>query len=343
MAERLVVGLITHAGGAHVDTYLAALAAIEEVEKVAVVDPDGRWPALAEKRLGTKFAGHFRHSGDLLRQVQPQLALVSMEAALSPPVIEAALEAGCHVLAEKPACVRVDQFQLLARKAEAKHRHLMLALANRVFPPVQEAKRLIQSGELGRLYALNVFFVADQTRLKNKTYHQSWFASRLRAGGGHLIWLGIHWLDLALYITGLQVERVAGFATNVGGQPVHIEDSAAVALQLTGRVCGTMLSGYYLDRGYQSHLQIWGENGWLRLAAIEEAPLEWYNARVGKTQRYDYPKGQRGYTPFVRAAVRACLGRQPAPITPRESLHVLQAIFALYRAAETGHAQVVPG
>jgi predicted dehydrogenase len=237
--------------------------------------------------------------------------------------------------------VNAEQFQPLVSKAERQHRHLMLALANRVFPPVQEARRLVRAGQLGRLYAVHLFLVADQTRLRSKNYQQSWFASRRRAGGGHLIWLGIHWLDLALYITGLRVERVAGFAANVGGQPVDIEDSAALALQLSNKVCGTMLSGYYLDRGYQSHLQIWGEQGWLRLAAMEEAPLELYSVRAGQVQRYEYPRGQRGYLPFVRAVVRACLGREPAPITAGECLHVLQAIFAFYRAAETGQAQSV--
>ncbi|GBD37199.1 Glucose--fructose oxidoreductase [bacterium HR36] len=343
MAERLTVGVLTHAAGAHVETYLAALAAVEEVEAVWLADPDARWVAAAEKRLGKKWAGHFRRAEDLLQRATPQLALVSMEAAVSPPVIDAALEAGCHVLAEKPACVCVEQFQPLVKKAETKHRHLMLALANRVFPPVQEARRLIRAGELGRLYALNIFLVADQSRLKSPAYQKSWFASRQRAGGGHLIWLGIHWLDLALYVSGLQLERVTGFAANVGGQPVDIEDSAALAFQLSGNVCGTMLSGYYLDRGYQSHLQIWGEHGWLRLAAIEEAPLEWYNTRTGKVQRYEYARGQRGYLPFVRAAVHACLGRGPVPITPREALHVLQTIFAFYRAAATGQTQTVAG
>ncbi|MCS7016450.1 MAG: Gfo/Idh/MocA family oxidoreductase [Gemmatales bacterium] len=339
MAEkRIDVGVITHEAGAHVETYLSALAATQEVERVWLADPDARWTAAAEKRLGNKWAGHFRQAPDFLQKTRPHLALVTMEAALAPPVIDMALEAGCHVLAEKPACVRVEQFQELAKKAEAKHRHLMLALANRVFPPVQEARRLIRAGELGRLFAVEVFFVADQTRLKNKSYQQSWLASRQRAGGGHLIWLGIHWLDMAMYITGLKPQRVAGFAVNVGGQPVQIEDSAAMAFQLSGQVCGVMLSGYYLDRGYQSHLQVWGEQGWLRLAAAEEMPLEWYQVRTGKVQRYEYAKGQRGYLPFIRAAVRACLGQEAAPITADESLQVLQTIFAFYRAAETGQA-----
>src|SRR5262249_13332816 len=162
-------------------------------------------------------------------------------------------------------------FAQLTRTAQQKHRHLMLALANRLHAPVREARRLLQEGKLGKVYGVEVHLVADQTRLKREAYHKSWFAQKARAGGGHLIWLGIHLLDLALHVTGLKVRQVAGFAGVVGGQPIDVEDSAAVALRFDNGSFGTLTSGYYLDKGYHSHLQIWGEHGWLRLASIEEA------------------------------------------------------------------------
>jgi hypothetical protein len=86
------------------------------------------------------------------------------------------------------------------------------------------------------------------------------------------------------------------------------------------------------------------QHGWLRLAAAEETPLEWYSSKDTKdprVERFEYPKGSRGYTPFVRAGVRASAGLEPAPIAPAECLHVLEAIFAFYEAARTGKAQEV--
>ncbi len=47
----------------------------------------------------------------------------------------------------------------------------------------------------------------------------------------HLTWLGIHWLDLAMYVTGSRITHVAGFSGNVGGQPIDTEDSAAISLR----------------------------------------------------------------------------------------------------------------
>src|SRR5262249_42389734 len=202
-----------------------------------------------------------------------------------------------------PSCVRAEDFEKLADKAQRRHRHLMLALANRVHAPVREARRLIHEGKLGKVYGTEVHIIADQTRLKSEAYRKAWYCSKAKAGGGHLIWLGIHWLDLALYVTGQKVQQVAGFAGVVGGQPIDVEDSAAVALRFDNGTFGTLTSGYYLDRGYHSHVQVWGESGWLRLASIEELPLEWDSTKEQEAavQKVEYPKGERVYQPFVLA------------------------------------------
>jgi predicted dehydrogenase len=341
MPKAIKVGILTQATGAHLDYYFSSLAAAEEAEAVALADPSGATVERAKKGLGGKLKEVFKDHGEMLRKFQPQMALVSMEAVEAPPAIDQALDAACHVFAEKPSCVRAEDFARLVTKAQQKHRHLMLALANRIHPPIIEARRLVREGKIGKVYAVELHLVADQARLKREAYHKSWYASKERAGGGHLIWLGIHWLDLATHITGLKVAQVAGFAGVVGGQPIGVEDSAAVALRFDSGVFGTMTSGYYLDKGYHSHIKIWGADGWLRLSAIEDEPLEWYANAEGKVRRWEYAKGQRGYPPFVRAALRASVGLEPAPITPEEGLQVLRTIFAFYEAARTGHTQTV--
>jgi predicted dehydrogenase len=344
MPNQITVGLITDPDGAHLPDYLAALANTEEVASVALADSTGQTEAKTRAALGDKLGRTYRDGASMLREAKPALALVTLEAALSPPAIDAAIENGCHVLTEKPACLRASDFAWLVQKAQAKHLQIMLALANRLHAPVQEARRLVAAGKLGKIYASEAHIVADQTRLKSPAYHRQWYAAKARAGGGHLIWLGIHWLDLALFISGLKVRDVAGFAAVVGGQPLDVEDSAAVVLRYDNGSLGTLTSGYYLDRGYHSHLQLWGEHGWLRLAVFEEQPLEWYSTADGgptEIRRFEYAKGGRGYTPFVRACVRFAAGLEPPPITSEECLHVLETLFACYRAAATGQSQRV--
>lgn len=343
MPKTIPVAVITNAEGAHLADYFKGLASTDEAETVFLAGADDKVEEIARKALGTKLKATYRDADALFAAQKPAMALVSIEAALAPPLIDKALDAGCHVVCEKPACVRAADFAPLARKAERTHRHLMLALANRLHAPVAEARRLVSSGQIGKVFGVEVHLVADQSRLRRPGYARQWVASKARAGGGSLSWLGIHWLDMALFVTGLKVRQVAGFAGIVGGQPLDVEDSAALSLRFDNCSFGSMTSGYYLDKGYHSHLQVWGEHGWLRLASVEEVPLEWYSTRDKEpaVRRFEYPRGQRGYTPFVRATVRASAGLGPAPISPGESLHVLEAIFAFYEAAKAGKTQDV--
>src|SRR5438132_9960788 len=117
MPETIKVGVITQPQGAHLDAYLPALARTAEAEAVAVADPSEHVFPLARKALGQKLAATYADAADMLRQFQPHMVLISMEAVLAPPMIEASLDAGCHVLTEKPACAQVEDFERLAVKA----------------------------------------------------------------------------------------------------------------------------------------------------------------------------------------------------------------------------------
>jgi predicted dehydrogenase len=344
MPKSIKVAVITQADGAHLPDYFGSLARIEEADAIALSDPSEESVEAARKALGDKLKDVYKDSHELLKKFGPQMAVVSLEASAAPLAINAALDAGCHVFAEKPSCTRAEDYEKLTRKSQQLHRHLMLAMANRSHAPVREARRLIRDGKLGKVYGVEVHLVTDQTRLKSEKYRKSWFCIKARAGGGQLTWVGIHWLDLVLHITGLKVKQVAGFAGVVGGQPLDIEDSAALSLRFDNGSFGTMTSGYYLDKGYHSHVQVWGEHGWLRLAAVEELPLEWYSskdAKDAKVERFEYPKGERGYLAFLKAAVRASAGLDEPPISADEGLHVLKTIFAFYEAARTGRVQTV--
>lgn len=339
---RIPVGVITQSGGAHLSTYFRSLAAAPEVGSVTVADPSGESFEAARRHLGSKLRATYDSSRTLLRSVRPVMAVISMEAAEAPPAIAAALEAGCHVLTEKPSCLRAEDFEPLVHKAAEGNRHLMVAFMNRLRPRVRKAREIVQSGEIGKVYAVEAHLVADQTRLTRASYREQWFCKRERSGGGHLIWLGIHWLDLMFYITGLAAVEVTGFAGVVGGQPIDIEDSAAMSMKFSNGAFGTMTSGYYLDTGYHSRIKIWGSGGWLEMSAVENKPLQWYSTKgdVPKRESLEYPK-HPGYAPFVRSCVRASAGLEPAPISGAEGLRVLRTIFAFYRAVETGQTQKV--
>ena len=350
--EGIRVSIITEHRGAHLGPYFGSLARCTGVEKVAIADPSGESFSRAKELMGKRFPeiATFADYRTMLDKFDPEMVLVSLEPHHSPEPIEAALARGSHVLSEKPACVRIEDFERMAALAKSKDRRLMLVLANRNSPLVQKAKELIQSGYLGKLYGSQVFLLADQTRLTRPEYQRSWRASKARAGGGHLLWLGIHYIDLIQYMSGHTVRQVAGFYGNVGGQPIDVEDAAVVALQFDQGMVGTLQSGYYLDRGYQTGFKIWGSKGWLRFELDPNAPpFEWYSSAEGApagVQTFEdttgfMSDGTSQYFPFVQAAVDASRGVAPAPLTAAEGLQVLKVVFGAYEAADTGKTQTI--
>jgi len=319
--------------------YFTALAASPTCTEVILGDPDAHWFPIAKPVLGDKLTRSYTNITKLLEHERPKLCMVSMEARHAPTVIEAALDHGSHVFAEKPACTKPAQFRRLANLADSKHLHLMLALANRTNPETVAAARMIRQGQLGQLYGLDMHVIADQTRLRSKSYQSQWYADKDRAGGGHLAWLGIHWLDLAMMITGTRIESVAGFTTNIGGQPIQVEDSATATLRFSNRMLGTLTSGYYLDKGYHTQIRIWGEKGWLNIDSVGSSKLTWYlssGSRAGEIQSFQGAVEPRGYSPFVDAVITAIARDTQPPIDTADSLHAIQCVYNIYRSATTG-------
>jgi predicted dehydrogenase len=203
--------------------------------------------------------------------------------------------------------------------------------------------RIVQGGHIGKVYGVELHIVADQTRLTRPAYHKTWVAQKSRAGGGHLIWLGIHWLDLAMFVTKSRIREVAGFTANVGGQPIDTEDSAVVAMRFDNGTLGTITSGYYLDKSYHSMLKFWGSHGWVEMRKHTGHGLEWYSTKESKpvVHRVNKDNEPTGYATFIQAVVRAVAGLQAPPLTTSDSLEALKVVFAAYRAAETGRNVVI--
>ena len=320
------------------------LAAAASVTRVVLADPDGNWLPIATERLGPKLARTYACPLELLAAEAPLMALIAMEAGLAPPVITAALECGSHVLAEKPSCLHARDFRPLAALADAKGLHIMLALSNRLNPEVEKARELVSGGTIGEVYGMELHMCADQTRLGRTGYGERWEASKARAGGGHLVWLGIHFLDLAMHITGSSISQVSGFTANVGehGKKHDVEDSAVAALRFDNGTLGTCTSAYFTDSGYNSHMKIWGSKGWVHLeqhgpAADLSFPLSWYTHAAGNpdspdsdfpdVQKFEVdPGAETGVSKFCRCPQRCNRGR--TSLCPARASRIREALPA---------------
>ena len=345
-AEKIRVGIITEPGGQHLSSFTKALGVLEGVEMVAAADPSGDFLPKGRELLGAR-ASSYRSFSDykqMLEEIKPKLALLALEPRNTPPVMEAVLEAGGHILTDKPACTRLEDFERVVRLAQSKRLQVMLGLTNRVSRPARKARELVESGLLGKLYGTAVHLVADQTRLTRPAYWKTWMASQERAGGGKLIYHGLHYLDLVHYITGDQISEVTGFTRNVGGQPIEVEDSAVLAFRLREGAVGTLNTGYYLNRGYSTLVAVWGSQGWLRFDLAAGPPMTWSSTHPDAPkgiQSYHYQVEPNTYHLMIEDALNAARGLAEPPMTSEESYHVLKVVFAAYRAAAEGTTQGV--
>ncbi|MDE2929207.1 MAG: Gfo/Idh/MocA family oxidoreductase [Acidobacteriota bacterium] len=342
--EPISAGVLTEGtGGGHIRQLLQGLASAPGVARVAVSDPTGKRFDQAKDLLGDRLQGLYHSHQKMLRKVRPKLVVVILAGHRSPPAIRMALEAGSHVITEKPGCARLEDFEPLAPLAQSQKRELMLAMHTRMSHAIQKARELIRKGYLGKPYSATMDWIADQTRLTRPEFHGLWVASKAKAGGGKLIYHGIHYLDVLQYLTGDRIDRISAFCENVGGQPIDVEDAAVVTFRMRGGWVGTLNAGYYLDRSKQNQIRFWGSKGWMHLELTSGEPLKWYSTHPDAprgVQLFHYQdNSNHRYGSLVHAAVDFARGQAPPPMTAEESLHLMRVIFAGYRSAETGRTQ----
>jgi predicted dehydrogenase len=182
---------------------------------------------------------------------------------LHEPIARAALEAGKHVLIEKPLATDASQARELIELAERRERVLMVELTHRFYPPVRAASEWVRSGRVGEIFA-----VEDRIIEPAAEQIQPWLTQRQTAGGGVALTNGIHMLDRIAFVTGQSlsfVRGVAGFSAGLG----DVEDTAAMLLSLEKGAAVQLLAAW--PRGHRKscddELTIYGTYGVLRVWA----------------------------------------------------------------------------
>ena len=338
------VGFISEPTASHRRSYLRILAKCDGVQRVAVVDPTGKTVDESKRLLGNRFAYAGTDLKQVLGNLRPTLTVITLEAHHTPAAIEQALHLDTHVLTEKPACIERPQFDRVVELAGRRHRQVMLAMSTRSSPLIKRARELIQKNFLGKPYAATMDWVADQTRLKNLDYQASWLSFKKRAGGGKLIFHGIHYLDIIAFLINQPIHHISAMCANVGGQPIEVEDAAIVNFQTREGLLGTLNTGYYLDRGKQNQIRIWGATGWIELQMLPERRMYWSSSHPDAPQgiqELTCPPRPDLYELFFREAIAFTRGRGEPPITTTESARALNAVFGSYKAAAHGQTQTL--
>lgn len=175
----------------------------------------------------------------------------------------AALQAGKHVLLEKPIAATADEARQIIDAARMAERALMIEMTHRFYTPVRAGRDLIRAGRLGRVFAVEDRIVAPVSRGQLP----GWILERRFAGGGVALTNGIHMLDRIAWVCGQPLrfhDGVAGWTHEHG----DVEDTASMQLSLADGSPAVLLASWPRGKGpSDDELTVYGTKGTLRVRA----------------------------------------------------------------------------
>ncbi len=212
-------------------THIEAIEAVEDAQLAAVCDVDAEKGKELAKEKGVPF---FHDWEALVKSDAVDAVTLCTPHPLHRPMAVAALEAGKHVLTEKPMAAKVSDADKMAAAAKRTGKVLAVVYQSRFSPAAIKAKELLDAGELGHLYRTFM----DCTFYKTMFYYRSaaWRGTWKGEEGGVLYNQAPHPLDLFQHLGGMP-KRVRGFCRTTL-HAIEVEDVADAYLEYAGGCLG---------------------------------------------------------------------------------------------------------
>ncbi|HQX76572.1 MAG TPA: Gfo/Idh/MocA family oxidoreductase [Thermoflexales bacterium] len=298
---------------------------------------------------------------ELLAQKDIDMVAIGLPNILHAPVTIAALNTGKHVLCEKPMSVNAANAAWMIETARQNERVLSINHQMRFEPTALAMRDAVREGRLGRVYHTE----SRMIRSAGIPGFGGWFTNKKAAGAGALFDIGVHMLDLPLFILGFpNVVSVKGFLNGELGQQkiglggwgadrgtqgvFDVDDTAMAMLTLEdGASLIVKVTWAAFTRGYEERVTLYGTQGGAdRSVEIygKDDPLRFFHAEEGKIVETtpdlsSYPKG--GWDASVVAFVDAVKGEGELVVKPEQSLQVMRILDAIAQSAQTGREVVL--
>jgi predicted dehydrogenase len=356
--EQLRVGVIgCGAGIFHLEGYAQESRA--KVVALAGLDTD-RCHSLAKR---FEIPRIYRDYRELLAQDDIDAVSVAVPNNLHLPVALAAFEAGKHVLIEKPLARNAEEGEQMVAAAKAHDKVLAVAFQRRTRHDVALVRDQIASGAFGRIYYAKAFWM----RRSGIPGWGSWFTSKEAAGGGPLIDLGVHVLDMALYVMGNP--KVLAVSANTyaeigpqgkgnwpgrqqrfvpdGHTGYEVEDLATAFIRLEGGATLLLETSWaaFTEMNDDFGIQVYGSNGGARIFAENYAltgTLDVFSG-FGDTTMDGKPRlvAKEGHAQIITGFLDGILEGKPVSPDGQEGLDCVRVIDAIYRSAQVGREIVL--
>ncbi|MGM0847330.1 MAG: Gfo/Idh/MocA family protein [Bacillota bacterium] len=317
--------------------HLPEYANSERVEITAVCDiVKERAEKIAEK-YGARAYTEYE---ELLANEEVDAVSVCTPNYLHAPISVAALKAGKHVLCEKPMATSTAEAEEMIGAAEAAGKKLMIAHNQRFVPSHEKAKKLIENGEIGKIYSFRSAFGHGGPEGWSADGKDSWFFKKDEAFIGAMGDLGVHKTDLLRYILGEEFSEVGSFIETSSKEKADVDDTAVCVLKTESGVIGTLAASWsYVSKEDNSTI-IYGEKAILRLEddPVHSLVVQYVNGEVVRyelggiqTNEEGGQKSSRVIEQFVKSIVE---DTEPA-VTGEEGMKSLQVVLAALESNET--------
>ncbi len=259
----------------------------------------------------------------------------------------ASLEAGKHVLVEKPMAASLEECDAMIQAAERSGKFLSVVAQNRYKIPTMKVKQILQSGKLGRI----LYTMVNSFWWRGQSYYDLWWRGTWeQEGGGCTLNHAVHHIDLLRWFLGMP-QNVTAVITNVNHENSEVEDLSAALLRYPkGELA--QLTASLVCHGEEQELVFHTEKARVSIPwrVRVSRPLEngfcvddpdtereiqgWYDALPSIP--YEGHEGQ------IQNVLDAIEGKNQLLIDGQEGRATLELIMGIYKSAVTGRAASFP-
>lgn len=347
MNEKKKLGVVG-TGNIFKDSHLSAWMEHPEIEVVAVCDTNYERAMQIGEQMGVSRI--FTNYKELLQLEEIDMVDICTPNLYHSEIAIASLNAGKHVFCEKPDAVSPFEAQKMADSASANGKLLMVMRNNRFAPASQFLKRFADEGHMGDIYTGRCGWV----RRRGIPGKGGWFTTKELSGGGPLIDLGVHIIDLAMWIMGNpKPVAVSGatytkFANNEISDSIHSsfgEKKADGIFDVEDLAIGFIRfeNGATLQIEFSWASNIGEEMSFVELrgtkagASLKKGELQIFSEVAGQlTDTTPIIKNRqvKQHTENIKHFVDCLQGRAEPTILPEHGVDMIKILSAIYESAE---------
>ncbi len=266
------------------------------------------------------------------------------------PISIAALKAGKHVLVEKPLSKTISEAEEIAEAVSASNgKVLQVGFVRRYSQNTEVLKKFIDAGDLGDIY------YAKATCLRRLGNPGGWFAEKESSGGGPLIDLGVHIIDVCWYLMGKpKVKSVSGNtysclgnrsnihnlsfykAADYDAQRNDVEDLANAIIRFENGASLMVDVSFTLHaKQDEMSVKLYGDKGGAELEPGLQIISEKFDTILNATPQIDYPTFDfiSGFQNEINHFIDSCTGRSNTISPVEDGLEMMKILSAIYESA----------